>query len=532
MKKRLIIGVLYGALGITIFQGCAPLGPNFHGIGNAPIPQSWKKKHRGDTAAVTRWWRSFKDPTLNMLVQKAYAQNLDIRSAGLRILQARAMLGITHGYTFPQSQKINAQASSTRTGQGDLASTDLSFDIGWELDLWGKYARGVESAEAALLASVASYDDIVVSVIAETARNYILYRTAQERLMYAKRNVVIQERIAQMTRVQFNSGNVSELDMQQARTQLYTTKTAIPAIELSKRQALNALALLLGSDASEVEKLLRKRDKSRFDSANKFIAMHQGVIQVKNAEGLIDVNIVPQPSLNPHYPIDANLITRRPDIKAAEYLVHAETAKLGIETAALYPSFTLFGSIGYHNSNALGGWLKGNDPLGVTVGPAFSWNIFNYGQIKNKIRMQDALLEERLTAYNRAVLSAVAEVSNALAGYRLTRKQHQENKKALEATVRAFNLSVVQYNDGLVNYQRLLTTVEQLTATQDRFATIKGNVALNAVALYKALGGGWQISRNGRYVSKESLKRMKSRTDWGDMLDGNMTKLPWRIEDE
>ena len=164
--------------------------------------------------------------------------------------------------------------------------------------------------------------------------------------------------------------------------------------------------------------------------------------------------------------------------------------------------------------------------MGITVGPSFSWNIFQYGRIKNQIRLQDALFEESLVNYNKQVLSAVSEVSNAVHGYILTKKQQKENRKAVEATVRAFNISVIQYNDGLVNYQRLLTTVEKLTSTQDRYAQIKGNLALNAISLYKALGGGWQISKGKSYISKALAQKMKKRTDWGKYLDQNMTKLP------
>ena len=170
--------------------------------------------------------------------------------------------------------------------------------------------------------------------------------------------------------------------------------------------------------------------------------------------------------------------------------------------------------------------------LSITIGPSFAWNILNYGQIRNQIRLKDARFEESLYTYNKTVLRAVSEVSNALEGYVLTKEQQEQNRKALEATIRAFNLSVIQYNDGLVSYQRLLTTVEKLTATQDRFAVIKGNVALNAVALYKALGGGWQISRGKTYLSKETVERMKARTDWGTMLDGNATILPKGFADE
>jgi len=514
------------------FGGCAKLGPDFHGISNPPVPTSMQKKHTKDASVVT-WWKTFHDPVLNTLVRHAYSQNLDIQSAALRIIQARAALGISQGLTFPQVQTLSGAASATRTGLGDVETLGVSFDMGWELDLWGKYARGIEASEANLYASVASYDNIMVSVIAEVARNYINYRTAQERLTYAKRNVIIQERVTKMTEIQFNSGNVSELDMQQARSQLYNTRTSIPAVELSRVKARNALALLLGTDAAKVDTILKRGDTKAYAQTNRFIAKHKGVIQLKeSARSLTDINLVPKASLNPYYRIDANLLTQRPDIKAAEYLVHANSALIGVRTAELYPSFSLFGTLGYNANNQFGSWINGSDALGVTIGPSFSWNIFDYGRIKNQIRLQDAKFEESLVNYNKRVLSAVSEVSNALSGYRLTKTQQRENQKAVEATIRAFNISVVQYNDGLVSYQRLLTTVEKLTTTQDRFATIKGNVALNAVALYKALGGGWQISRGRSYLSKETAARMSARTDWEHLLDTNMTVLPKGFYDD
>ena len=537
MKRVLKKAALY-KIGLSLFVvlalgGCAKLGPDFGGITHPPIPEKWKHDPAHRDPSITKWWRTFRDPTLDRLVNKAYQQNLDIKSAGLRIAQARALLGISQGLAFPQVQTLSGQATSTHTGLADVATAGINFDMGWEMDIWGKYARGIESSEAQLYASVASYDNIMVSVIAEVARNYIDYRTAQERLIYAHRNVVIQERVTKMTEIQFNSGNVSELDMQQARTQLYNTRTSIPAIELTQIKARNALVLLLSTDVSKIEKLLKKSDANLYNDSNKFIGQQKGIVQLKEGQrGLTDVNLVPKPSLNPYYKIDANLLTRRPDVKAAEYQVHSNFALIGARQAELYPSFSLFGNIGYNTNNQAGSWLSGANPLGVTIGPSFSWNIFNYGRIKNQIRLQDALFEESLVKYNKAVRSAVSEVSNALNGYVMTSKQHVENKKAVEATIRAFNISVVQYNDGLVNYQRLLTTVEKLTSTQDRFASIKGNVALNAVALYKALGGGWQISRGKSYISREMAAKMKARTDWGKYLDPNMTKLPKSFDDD
>lgn len=526
--KHKIPKIGLSVLTIVMLSGCTKLGPDFMGVEKPSMPAKWQHKEERSDETIAQWWKTFNDPTLNALVEKAYAQNLDIKSAGLRILQARAALGISEGLSFPQVQTLSGNAAAVRSNGENFEAAGLNFDIGWEMDIWGKYARGVESSEANLYATLASYNDIMVSVIAEVARNYINYRTAQERIAYAERNVVIQERVTQMTEIQFNSGNVSELDMQQARSQLYNTRSAIPSIEVSRIKARNAIALLLGADASEISKLLRKSHKKYSDPTGKYIGQKKrGVIQIKDSSNdLLNVDMIPEAKLNPYHKVDAGLISRRPDIKLAEYNVHSNSALIGAKMAELYPSFTLFGNIGYNANNAIGSWGSASDALGVTIGPAFSWNIFQYGRIKNQIRLQDAVFEESLVNYNKKVLSAVNEVSDALNSYILTEKQQIENKKAVEATVRAFNISVIQYNDGLVSYQRLLTTVEKLTATQDRYATIKGSLSNNAILLYKALGGGWQINKGRSYLSADTAAKMKKRVDWDRYLNANMTRLP------
>lgn len=517
------------ALTVMMLSGCVKLGPDFTGVDTPPLPKNWTQgSNKVNNDAIAQWWKTFDDPSLNTLVQKTYAQNLDIKSAGLRILQARSVLGISEGLSFPQVQTLSGSAATTRSNGNNFEVAGVNFDLGWEMDIWGKYARGIESSEANLYASLASYNDIMVSVIAEVARNYINYRTSEERLAYAKRNIKIQERVTQMTEVQFNSGNVSELDMQQSRSQLYNTRSAIYSLEITKAKSRNAMALLLATDANNITKILESGTKKNRDSTGKFVGKEkQGVLQIKGGTSdLLNVEMIPKARLNPYNKIDADLITRRPDVKVAEYRVRSENALIGSSIAELYPSFSLFGNIGYNTNNATGSWVTGSDALGVTVGPAFSWNIFQYGRIKNKIRLQDAVFEESLVSYNKKVLSAVSEVSDALEGYILTKKQQVENRKAVNATVRAFNISVIQYNDGLVSYQRLLTTVEKLTSTQDRYASIKGNLAIQAVLLYKALGGGWQISKGRSYLSAETAAKMKERVDWDRYLDDNMTRLP------
>ncbi|MEA2111622.1 MAG: TolC family protein [Campylobacterota bacterium] len=526
MKKNILFRLsklgLYSISIVLLSSGCSKLGPDFNAVEQLNTPKEQATKNE----QIAQWWKIFDDPLLDSLVTKTYAQNLDLKSAGLRILQARAVLGISQGLTFAQQQTLSGSAAAIRSNGNSYGAVGVNFDVGWEMDVWGKYARGIESSEADLYASIASYSDIMVSVIAEVARNYINYRTAQERIAYARRNIVIQERVTRMTEIQFNSGNVSELDMQQARSQLYTTRSSLPSLELSMITTRNAMALLMGIDLKEMETILNS-SKKHSDTLNKYINQEKNYVQIQEEDkASISIEFVPTAKFDPYYKVDAQLLKNRPDIKVAEYLAHSNSAKIGTAMAQLYPSFVLFGNIGINTNSASGSWSSASDSIGVGIGPSFSWNIFAYDRIKNQVRLQDAIFEESLVNYNKKVLQAATEVSDAIHGYRLTNEQQEENKKAVEATVRAFNISMTQYNDGLVSYQRLLSTVESLTRNQDRYAQIKGSLATYIVSLYKALGGGWQMSQGEAYLSNETAKKMQERTDWGDYLDKNMTRLP------
>ena len=515
---------------ILFISGCTKLGPDFTTIPAQPkIPQKWQNDNNVSDKEIREWWTQFNDPILNSLIEKAYKQNLDLKSAGLRILQARAALGISEALIYPQVQKLSGNLASSYKKGRNINAGGLNFDMGWEIDFWGKYARGIEASQANLYLSVASYRSILTTLIAEVARNYINYRTAQQRIIYAKRNVAIQERVAKMTEVQFNSGNVSELDMQQARTQLYNTRAVLPGIELSRLKAKNALAVLLAIPSSQVEKLLDTKSIQE----KKYFSFDGNVVQLEGVEEFFDSGVIPVALFDPHKKIDASLLKRRPDLQVAEFKARAASAKIGKDETLLYPSFSLLGNIGYNTNDASGGWVSVGDAVGISAGPTFSWNIFQYDRIKNQIRITDAAFEETIFNYNKTVLDAIRDVDDSLNGYILTNRQLLENEKALKANLRAFNLSAVQYNNGLVTYQRLLSTVEKLTTIQDAYAQLKGLTSLNAVLLYKALGGGWQISQGDTYISKETKKRMQDRgVDWGVYLDDDMTHFSKDIKGE
>jgi outer membrane protein TolC len=384
------------------------------------------------------------------------------------------------------------------------------------MDIWGKYARGIESSEASLYASIASYHDVLVSVSAEIARNYINYRTAQERMFLSKQNIAIQQRVVEMTQVQFESGNVSELDVQQAKTQLYATEGALPGLNITRLQARNAIAVLLGTRPEDIDPLLAlpKQSDSR--------SLDQRITETARDEvataSYTKASVIPKvPDLDTR--IDPQLVLRRPDLQVAELQTRAQSARIGLTEADLYPQFFLFGSVGVNQTVRSSDSFDFSDALTASIGPGLSWNIFQYGRIKNQVRIEDARFQESLTNYNQSVLEAVREVTNAIEAYRYSVDKSVYDFKAVEASIRAFNISANQYNNGLVTYQRLLSTVEKMTLREDVYAQTRGNIANQVVTLYKALGGGWESFTDLPIVKPETVEKMRSRTDWGDYLE-------------
>jgi outer membrane protein TolC len=512
--------LLSTAMGILL-SACTVLGPDYEAATDQPLPIEWQAtESEAQSRAISQWWTLFEDAALNQLIELGANQNLSLEAAGLRIVQARAALGISDALIFPQQQQVSGSAAKLYQNERSLNSAGASLDVGWEMDIWGKYARGIETSEANLYASIASYRDVLVSISAEIARNYINYRTAEERMFLSRQNIAIQKRVVEMTQIQFDSGNVSELDVQQARTQLYATQSALPALNIARLQATNALAVLLGTLPESVQPILALKEPWQTQGYDERLA--QATTGTRDDDKFIaDYD---KRSIIPHAPmldsgINPDLIRRRPDLQVAELQARAQNARIGSRQADLYPQFFLFGSIGLNDTVASGDSFSASNAVSAAIGPGFSWNIFQYDRIKNQVRIEDARFQESLTNYNLQVLEAVREVSNALIADQYLKEQAKFNFAAVEASIRAFNISATQYNNGLVTYQRLLSTVEKMTLREDTYAQTKGNIANNAVALYKALGGGWQAYAEADLLKPETVEQMRARTDWGDYLE-------------
>ncbi|MCL9774787.1 TolC family protein [Vibrio methylphosphonaticus] len=512
------------AITTLLLSACTTVGPDFQQQHDSVVlPTQWEQEQvRVDSQATAMWWQQFNDSTLNTLITRASQQNLDVEAAGLRILQARSVLGIADGLRYPQAQVASGNLAFAYQNDQSFTNAALTFDAGWEMDVWGKYARGIESAQASYYASVASYNDILVTITSEVARNYINFRTFQERILLSQRNIEIQQRVVNITRVQFESGNVTELDVQQAQNQLFTTMAALPSLKIAMQQAKNALAVLLGTLPEQIEPLLHNQGE---DIINKGEQQFQSTGKKLSARESDALSMVPKaPSLEPS--IEASLVLRRPDLQVAELQAHAQSAQIGITEAALYPSFSLFGSIGINSTTPTGSSLSLSDSLMLVAGPTFSWNIFQYGRIKNNVRFEDARFQETLTNYNKKVLQAVQEVTNALDAYQLYQEQQGLRLRSVDASIRAFNISMTQYENGQISFERLLSSLEKMTRSEDSYAQIKGNVANQVVALYKSLGGGWQVNSGKAFISDDLIETMNQRSDWGDTLSKESVLLP------
>lgn len=519
---RLFVGVLVAV--IFLITGCTMVGPDFVKP-EAPVQKEWMESRNPgikiDVSDYKEWWSVFKDPVLNSLVEQAYQQNLPLQIAGIRILQARAQLGAVVGNLYPQTQKGRGGADHTKISENapnSLNSDDsfwqynLGVDAAWEVDIWGKFRRAVESGVANLETSIASYDDVLVSLTAEVARTYILLRTFEERLEIARKNVGIQQRSLEIAETRFNAGAVTELDVVQAKSLLRNTEAFIPRFEAAVRQAKNALAVLMGMLPGEIDYML---------SGPKLIPRTPPKVVVD---------------------IPAELLRRRPDIRLAEYQIATQTPLIGVSKAELFPAFQLFGSIGLASSNSrntISGGLNGSsfsdlfesDSLEFFGGPSFSWNLFNYGRIKNQVRIEDALLQQLIVNYEDTVLRAHQEVEDFLVGFLRTQEESAILLDSVKASQRSVDLSMLQYKEGLVDYQRVLDTQRFLTDQQDAWTATRGNVVLNLVAMYKALGGGWQIREGKEFVSKDNIEEMEKRTDWGNLIRPKALETPATAEE-
>jgi NodT family efflux transporter outer membrane factor (OMF) lipoprotein len=504
---------------VLVLAGCTTVGPDFVPP-KVPAPDRWQQAESAIVtrrpAQRTRWWEAFGDPVLDKLIALAHQCNLDLKIAGLRVLEARAQLGIAAGTPYPQLQQAVGGASYTR-GSENAANTaggaDLRFweysagaSVGWELDFWGKFRRGIESADANFLGSIAAYDNALVLLVAQVADTYVAIRNAEAQLEVVRANVAIQQRAVQITEARFRGGDVGELDVLQARTQLLGTQATIPPVETGLHQARNALSTLLGQTPGGLAELLGPKS---------------GVIPA-----------APQ-AIAAGAPTD--LLRRRPDVRQAELAAATQSAAVGVAEADLYPSFGLSGFLGVVAADGTNTTRSGNSGFGqlfnansITFlgGPYFSWNVLNYGRIRNNVRVQDARLQQLLENYQSTVLNAVKEVEDGMVAFLRSREQEQILADTEAAAQRSLEIANVGYREGFSDFQRVLDAQASLLRAQQSYVTSRSTTVSSAIGIYRALGGGWEIRSGRGFVDEATADTMRKRTDWGALLQPQATEPP------
>jgi NodT family efflux transporter outer membrane factor (OMF) lipoprotein len=476
------------------------VGPNYCRP-PAPVAAKWIEaddpKVAGRQLRDGDWWNVFQDPTLNGLVETAYEQNLTLRVLGTRVLEARAQQAIAAGNIFPQTLQatgyysrvgLSRNAANNPTALLPLLSSlpgtgtvfpsraiptnwysdwTAGFNMSWELDFWGRLRRAIESANATLDSSVENYDDALVTLLADVATNYVQFRVAQERIAIARDNVRTQGRLVALAEKQLRVGTVDRLGVEQLRTVLEQTRSTIPALEITRGQANDRLCILLGIPPRDLEPEL---GPGRGLGAEPMPVMPEWV-----AAG-----------------IPADLLRRRPDIRSAERRVAAQSALIGVAEADLYPTIFVDGTIGYEAQD-LSKLFESRSFFG-TITPNFKWNILNAGRIQNNVRLQKARTRELIANYQNQVLTAAQEVQTALRGFLRSQEQAADLARSVRAATAASDLGRSQYfQTGKTDLNRLFTLETTRVQQQDNLAVAQGNIALNLINVYRALGGGWEL---------------------------------------
>ena len=477
---------------LFLAAGCA-VGPDYKSP-EVSAPAGWQEgAQRGvdtRTADMAGWWKAFNDPLLDSLVERAVKSNLDLRIAEARIRESRALIDVTSAGLWP-SLNVSGSYSRNRSSRnafgsfgsagaggtggsggsggagfsgGDLEHNlfQTGFDSEWEIDVFGGTRRQVEAARATLEATIEDRRSVLVTLLGDVARNYIDLRGLQRRLAVAQANLRAQQDTLDLTRIRFDAGLASDFDVAQAEGQAKTTEAQIPTLQTALKQAAYGIDILLGAQPGTTWSELAKD--------------------------------APIPALPPeaHVGLPVDLLRRRPDIRSAERQLAAATAQVGAATADLYPKFSLLGNIGLQSISA-SDWFTGRSRF-WSIGPTITWPVFDAGRIRATIEVRNAQQEQALRLYERSVLTAFQDVENALVNYGNEQSRYRSLLDAVAANRRAVQMANDLYVQGLVPFLNVLDSERTLYSSESDLAISESTLASNLVALYKALGGGWETN--------------------------------------
>ncbi|QEG22672.1 efflux transporter outer membrane subunit [Mariniblastus fucicola] len=426
----------------------------------------------GSNVIDPQWWQVFNDPDLNVLIDSLRQENLTLKAACYRIKEARHQRNIAAANLFPQSQQLTGSYSHTQSSTitesfvpgfspVSLDNWSLGFDVGWEIDLWGRIRRSVEAADANLESVVQDRNFAIVSLTAETASLYINIRAFDERIELAKKNATLQEGSLKIARARFKEGRTSKLDVVQAESNLASTRSLIPQLELARRQSLNAIAVLLGMPPSEVPVLSDQPKK------------------------------IPEIPSFAVVGIPADLMRRRPDIRSAERSMKAQFEQIGIAEADLYPTFSFSGSLGW-DSAKLSDLVQSGGFAG-SIAPAFGWNILNYGRLREAICVEEARFKQIQMDFENTVLSAQREVEDGIVEFVKRNEQYEYDLATQQANKESVELAIASFKEGKTDFGRVFVVQTSLVTAQDQVVATRASIALALIETYRALGGGWEV---------------------------------------
>jgi len=493
-KKTTLITCLF-------LNSCMMVGPDYKEP-KTSVAKHWVKKNpnvKETCIKDAKWWDVFRDSNLTSLINEGYHNNLSVQSAGVRVLQARAQLAQSVGELYPQQQALTGNYAYNRIGGSSLQTvlppsfeTALAgFSANWEIDFWGKYRRAIQSNDATFLASFAAYDNALVTLTADIASVYIKIRTNESLIKVTQANIRVQQMSLNLTQHQFKAGQVSLLDVEQAQTELSETQSTLPTLFSSLQSNKDALAVLLGITPDKVDGVLQK---------------HHG-IPVAPSKVAVGIPI--------------NTLERRPDIYQARQEAIAQSASIGAIKANLYPAFSLSGTFAFAsntiNGNSINQLFNWSNRT-ITAGPGVNWSIFNYGQITNAVRVQDAAFQQALLNYLNLVLKAQQETQDSITRYIEAKKTEQFLVKANHSATISTKLALIRYREGESDYTPVLDAERQQLRIQTSLTNAQGDIPQALVALYRALGGGWQIRNGNDIVPKQIKEDMAARTNWGNLL--------------
>ena len=469
--------LLLPALCIGLITGCS-IGPNYHSP-RVKTPLSWSAplaggEINGEVAALT-WWKTFNDPCLNSLIDRVVRSNLDLALASARVREVRAQYRIVAAALGPTVGVSGSYAYQKQSEHqpviGSLPIPDYvpfennfyqtGFDAAWEIDVFGGTRRAVEAGKAEVAAAELSLQQVWITLVSEVARNYVDLRGNQQLLAISKKNMSAQEQVLAITRDRFKNGLTTDLDVQQAATLVATTRSEIPAFETRIESSIHRLSILMGQPPGALR------------------------------EELSPGSPIPIGSSGVPVGLPSELLLRRPDIQRAERQLAATTARIGVATADLFPRFSLTGVAGFQSVSASDWFTQGSSFW--SVGPTMQWRIFDSGRIRANIRVQDARQEQALTAYEQTALNAFEEVENSLVAYAKEQERQRALQDAVTSSADSLHLANQLYTNGLASFLNVLDAERSCYRAEEALAHGQARVTQNLIALYKALGGGWQL---------------------------------------